>query len=349
MLKISVFIICFFLILYHFKKIDEEKENFIAGIKQNKLEHFENDVPDINSLPRNVNPVSEESYETKIDETNNTVTNNTGTNNTVTNNTGTNNTVTNNTESNSTESNKGEVCQKKGENGEGCLFGCPENEVKEVETVERKTNLGDMLTTIEETEQICDMIEAKDRVRKEKEDKESLQKQIELNKKFLIQQRAQDKQIEDLEKMIKSMSFTQDMNKVAVEKCGKSEDECLSDKEKKLRDLLLQKQAKTRSVKINVNFKDFGKEFLGHLMSKVGLNSGEMKNLLNAVNSGALNLPELKNQVGYNNPKFNQYLDDSVNGCPTCKVDLSEYIDRCKIPCHKCRDPKWKCPQDTKN
>jgi len=53
--------------------------------------------------------------------------------------------------------------------------------------------------------------------------------------------------------------------------------------------------------------------------------------------------------VGYNNPKLNQYLDDSVNGCPTCKVDLSEYIDRCKIPCHKCRDPKWKCPQDTKN
>ena len=84
-------------------------------------------------------------------------------------------------------------------------------------------------------------------------------------------------------------------------------------------------------------------------MSKLGLNSSEMKNLLDAINSGALNLPELKNQVGYNNPKFNQYLEDSVNGCPACKVDLSEYIDRCKIPCHKCRDPKWKCPQDTKN
>ena len=31
--------------------------------------------------------------------------------------------------------------------------------------------------------------------------------------------------------------------------------------------------------------------------------------------------------------------------CPTCKADLSEYIDRCKIPC-RCRDPAWKCPQD---
>ena len=329
MLKISVFIICFFLILYHFKKIDVEKENFIAGIRQNKLEHFDNEVPDINSLPRNVKPVSEESYETKIDGTNSTGTNSTGTN--------------------STGTNKGDVCQKKGEKGDGCLFGCHENEVKEVETKERKTNLGEMLNTIEETEQICDMIEEKDRVRKEKEDKESLQKQIELNKKFLIQQRAQDKQIEDLEKMIKSMSFTQDMNKVAVEKCGKSEDDCLSDKEKKLRDLLLQKQANSRSVKVNVNFKDFGKDFLGHLMAKLGLNSDEMKKLLDAVNSGALNLPDLKSQVGYNNPKLNQYLDDSVNGCPTCKVDLSEYIDRCKIPCHKCRDPKWKCPQDTKN
>ena len=38
------------------------------------------------------------------------------------------------------------------------------------------------------------------------------------------------------------------------------------------------------------------------------------------------------------------YMDDQ--DCPKCEVDLSEYIDRCKIPCYKCRDPKWNCPQD---
>ena len=42
-------------------------------------------------------------------------------------------------------------------------------------------------------------------------------------------------------------------------------------------------------------------------------------------------------------------LINSVNGCPNCKIDLSEYIDRCKIPCNKCRDPSWNCPQDVQN
>ena len=32
--------------------------------------------------------------------------------------------------------------------------------------------------------------------------------------------------------------------------------------------------------------------------------------------------------------------------CPNCKVNLAEYIDKCKIPCKNCRDPAWKCPQD---
>ena len=57
-----------------------------------------------------------------------------------------------------------------------------------------------MMKTIEETEKICNLIEEKDKKRKEEEEKEALKKQIELNKKFLIQQKAQNKQIEDLEK-----------------------------------------------------------------------------------------------------------------------------------------------------
>ena len=34
--------------------------------------------------------------------------------------------------------------------------------------------------------------------------------------------------------------------------------------------------------------------------------------------------------------------------CSNCKLDLKDYIDRCKIPCKNCRDPAWKCPQDIK-
>ena len=28
------------------------------------------------------------------------------------------------------------------------------------------------------------------------------------------------------------------------------------------------------------------------------------------------------------------------------KIPINEYIDRCKIPCHKCRDPAWGCPKN---
>ena len=201
--------------------------------------------------------------------------------------------------------------------------------------------------TIEETEKICDLIEEKDRIRKEKEDEESLKKQIELNRKFLIQQKAQDKQIKDLEEIIKSMSFTQEMNKAAVEKCGQNADDDLSEKERKLKELLLRKQAQQKSVKVNVNFKDFGKEFMGHMMNNIGLNNVEMKNLLEAINNGSLDIEQLKNQLGYPNSNSTPYMDN--DDCPACDVDLTKYIDRCKIPCHKCRDPKWKCPQDIAN
>ena len=48
-----------------------------------------------------------------------------------------------------------------------------------------------------------------------------------------------------------------------------------------------------------------------------------------------------------NQGKQRRYQDGSTNdSCPNCKIDLSKYIDRCKIPCNKCRDPAWGCPQD---
>ena len=42
------------------------------------------------------------------------------------------------------------------------------------------------------------------------------------------------------------------------------------------------------------------------------------------------------------------YVYDPTTGCDNCKIDLSEYIDRCKIPCNKCEHPSWNCPQDRK-
>ena len=100
--------------------------------------------------------------------------------------------------------------------------------------IDKKTNIEEMMVTIEETEKLCNLIEKKDKERKKRENEEHMLKQIELNKRFLIQQKAQNKQIEDLEKIIKQMTFTQKMNEVGVEKCGVGADQCLTDKEKEL-------------------------------------------------------------------------------------------------------------------
>ena len=254
----------------------------------------------------------------------------------------------NNTANNSQDTKPKEVCQK---DKEDCMFGCSKDTSVVVEEEKKepvKTDLKEMMKIVEETEKICDQIEEKDRERKEREERDSLMKQIELNKKFLVQQKAQDKQIKDLEEIVKSMSFTHEMNKAVVEKCGKSQDDCLTDKEKALKKLLLEKQKNTRSVHINLNFKDFGKEFIKHLTEKLGLTSEEMRKFIVLLNSGELNIDELKRQLGFGNQNFNRFssfsaedlprqrfLDKANNQCHTCKVDLSEYIDRCKIPCRK--------------
>ena len=76
-----------------------------------------------------------------------------------------------------------------------------------------------MMKTFEETEKICEVIERKDKERRDREAVENLEKQLELNKKFLVQQKAQNKQIEDLQGLVKAMQFDEDMKKVAIEKC----------------------------------------------------------------------------------------------------------------------------------
>ena len=48
-------------------------------------------------------------------------------------------------------------------------------------------------------------------------------------------------------------------------------------------------------------------------------------------------------QINGNGTKDTAGYDGS---CPNCKVNLADYIDKCKIPCKNCRDPAWKCPQD---
>ena len=313
------------MLLMHFKKIEKETENFVSGIEEMKMEHFEDEIPDINNLNSDVKTemVDEESFNKKLDESKN------------------------EQPTRTFDPEKAPpVCQSTSKTKTSdCMFGCPD---EKNDNKPQKIGFDEMVMTIEETEKICDLIEEKDRERKEKEEYESLKQQLDLHRKFLIQQKAQDQQIKDLQELVKSMQFTHEMNESAVAKCGKHHDDCLSDKEKNIKKLLLEKEKNRKQVKVNLNFKDFGKDFLAHLLNKMGLNEQEMKNLLDGINSGKLNLPDIKKQLGFLSQDLEKieggYMNDG--DCPKCKVDLSEYIDRCKIPCYKCRDPAWNCPQD---
>ena len=97
------------------------------------------------------------------------------------------------------------------------------------------------------------------------------------------------------------MSFTHEMNVAAIEKCGKNSDDCLSDKEKKILDLLKEKQDSRKQVKVNVNIKDFGADFMKHLMEKMLLSDNEFKKLLDGVNNGFFSLDDLKRQTNFTN------------------------------------------------
>ena len=199
-----------------------------------------------------------------------------------------------------------------------------------------------MLNTFEETEKICEAIERKDKERRDREATENLEKQLQLNRKFLIQQKAQNKQIEDLQELVKAMQFDEDMKKVAIEKCSGKADDCLSDKETRMNEILKMREARKQNMKINLNIDPFGDEFKKKLMESLKLSDSDMTKLMQAINNGELTMDQVNNGLERVDPNSKQY-DKS---CPNCKVNLDDFIDRCKIPCNKCRDPAWKCPQD---
>lgn len=312
--KVTLLVICLFIFLYYIRYINKLKENFVGNLKQQK-EHFENEIPNVNLLKpkKNNNIINTENTENTQN--------------------------TENIENKHSTSNSNESCEianKQDNTKDDCVFGCSKTDDGD------EMDINDMMKTIEETEKLCDMIDEKDRIRREREDIENIDKQIELNKKFLLQQNSQNKQIEDLQGIIKSMVFTDEMNKVAVEKCSGKTDECLSDKEQKLSSILNEKREKNKKVKINLNMDSFGGDIKSSLMNKLGASGAEAERLLELINSGAINIDDLQRHSG------NATYEDgsTTRDCPNCKIDLSKYIDRCKIPCRKCRDPAWGCPQD---
>lgn len=347
MFKLIIFIILLFILLNQFNNIDKKHEEFENILRENFENSKNNEVIDIKNL------VKEESYNIKTNEkeseNNNESKNNKDSDNTD-----------NNSEKDNLGENKKENSKCKGKEKE-CLFGCPKDKINILENNDEKrdTNVEEMIVTIEDTEKLCNLIEKKDKERLEREEKENMKKQIELNKRFLIQQKAQNKQIEDLEKIIKEMTFTQEMNEVGIEKCGVGADQCLTDKEKELIELMKTKKKNKKEVKINLNLENFGKILQNEIRQKLKLDSNEINNLYNGVREGKINAEDLNNQIfnslssDYDNTTNNRKLPKPKikyvkNACKKCKIDLSEYIDRCKIPCYKCRDPSWNCPQDMK-
>ena len=355
MLKTTIFIICILAILIQLKRIENLKENFVSNLRNHKiLEKFETNIPSVrdmksnnrtnNSQNNNIdegNIANEDEYQNEINQSSDTNKTNNKTNNNSNGNSNSNNKL------NSENNNEPKKCTPKGQD---CLFGCPKVEGQDViDDKPKKMNLEEMMSTIEETEKICDMIEEKDKARKEKEEEEALKKQVELNKRFLIQQKAQNKQIEDLQAIVKAMEFTKEMNEMAVEKCGLSADQCLESKEKKIAELLKRKRDNSKNVRLNVNIDNFSENFMEELKNRLKLTSTELGSLMEGIKSGKIDVNQLKNQINSNSQNGNQSTNYTYdNNCENCVVNLEEYIDRCKIPCNKCRHPSWNCPQDKK-
>ena len=239
------------------------------------------------------------------------------------------------------------------------MFGCGDSGVSKYSTPPKPSdskpaNLEEMMKTFEETEKICEAIEKKDKERRDRDAVENLEKQLQLNKKFLVQQKAQNKQIEDLQKLVKAMQFDEDMKKVAVEKCSGKTDDCLSDKETRMNKILKMREARKQNMKINLNIDPFGEEFRKKLMESLNLPDSEINKILAALKNGTIGLNDIVNGSGLSNSSENKGIDGNGTqdqqsydkSCPNCKVNLADYIDRCKIPCKNCRDPAWKCPQD---
>ena len=186
----------------YLKNIEEMKENFLSNLHKKKIEHF-SEIPGINDIEDSESNEKQNTKEAGLDESEVVESKETGVK--------INDLVSQDTvdkfnevltkmatmNQNTTKSVDG-TCKKSNINSEGkCLFGCPEGEVTDTAPApthqNRETNMEEMMKTIEETEKMCDLIEVKDKKRKEEEEKESLKKQIELNKNFLIQQKAKNK------------------------------------------------------------------------------------------------------------------------------------------------------------
>merc|ERR1711935_174826 len=227
--KLLIVVISIFLFLVFIRNIEKKKEEFISNIK--KKEYFDN------LSIQNVHSDMNKEIETKIESVSND--DNNSNNNTIND--------TTNDDSINTNNKKCDGNQKDGK----CLFGCNSSNVSKYTKKESKitsSNLEDMMRTFEETEKICDAIEKKDKERKNKEALENLDNQLQLNKKFLIQQKAQNKQIEDLQKLIKDLQFDEDMKKIAITKCSGKSDECLSNKEKEMDNILKMREDRKQNL-----------------------------------------------------------------------------------------------------
>ena len=344
--KILIVTLSILAFLVFHRYIRETKEHFISNLKRRK-EHFENisiqnvHVDSGNNRLNNDNELSNEEQDTDDGELDSNELNNSESNN-------------DNLQNNSNQG----TCDGKKPEGE-CLFGCDDKGageyVKEEEIKTKTANLDEMMKTFEDTEKMCEAIEKKDKERRDREAIENLDKQLQLNKKFLIQQRAQNKQIEDLQKLIKAMHFDEDMRKVSIEKCSGKADDCLSNKEKKMNQILKMREARKQNMKINLNIDPFGDEFKKKLMESLKMPESEINKILMALKEGKITMDDL---INGNNMASGIAANKGIDGngtkdevgydksCPNCKVDLNDYIDRCKIPCKDCRDPSWKCPQD---
>jgi hypothetical protein len=333
MLKVIVITISIFAFLVFIKNIEQTKENFRNNLRNNKFkENFTN-----HSI-KNVH------IDTEVDEQ----TNGSNDENTSSKDVSAeeNSVEANSVEANSVEANSVEeqVTEEKCEVGKEkkgeCLFGCGDSDASKYSTPPetKPANLEDMMNTFEETEKICEAIEKKDTERRDREAANSLENQLQLNKKFLVQQKAQNKQIEDLQKLVKAMQFDDDMKKVAVEKCSGKADDCLSDKESRMNQILKMKEARKQNMKINLNIDPFGDEFKKKLMESLKLPDTEINKILAALKNGTIGLDEIVggiNGVGINGVGINGVGQGSTstdqkgidgNGtkdksCPNCKVN----------------------------
>ena len=143
---------------------------------------------------------------------------------------------------------------------------------------------------------------------------------------------------------------------------------------------LKMREARKQNVKINLNIDPFGDEFKKKLMKSFNFKENDVARILQSLKDGKISIQQLNalttmggyydkngnfissnNNVGFNNntKKLSKYAldkDGNVNNgtkkisydknCNNCKINMEDYIDRCKIPCKDCRDPAWKCPQD---